>query len=189
MAVKLVGLQVNNGNETEVGTAFNWLIQAHVNQKDSSGISVDMRELLPEEVMYEVYKAIDEKHKFQKILKCIDKMAENGENRLLPGHPISVQGILKFPEMKEYQGYNPFNPPDLHVNTFLFHGEKCFVGELYSDGFRLPVYFDEAAKEQILFCHDEPIEITGIVRWAPPYSPKGSKSLNLVIRAASLWLQ
>lgn len=189
MAVRLIGLQLHRGQRNSAGGAFNWIIQAYVSRDENVGFTTDIRELLPEEVMYEVYEAIDDEFKFEDVEKCIEKMAEIGENQLLPGRPISVQGVLKFPDLQELGAYNPFEPPDIEVKTFQFHGEKCFVGQIHGNGFRLPVYFDEASKAQVAFCNENPVEVTGIVRWSPPYSPKGARSLGLVIRTAALWLR
>lgn len=189
MAVKLVGLQHHSSKTEGAGGSFNWLIQAYVSRDDSLGITTDIRELLPEEVIYEIYEAIDDEYKFNRVATCVEKMAESGEKRLLPGRPISVQGVLRFPNLAKVTDYNPFDPPDIQVKTFKFHGEQCFIGEIHGEGFRMPIYFDEAAKAQVAFCDENPVEITGIVRWSPPYSPKGARSLNLVIRAAALWLR
>jgi len=189
IAVKLVGIQLHRGQSHRVGGAFNWIIQAYVSRDENVSFTTDIRELLPEEVMYEVYEAIDKEYKFENVGKCIEKMAEIGENQLLPGRPISVQGLLKFPDLQKFSPYNPFDPPNIDVKTFQFHGEKCFVGEMHGESFRLPVYFDEASKAQVAFCNENPAEVTGIVRWSPPYSPKGARSLSLAIRVAALWLR
>lgn len=189
MAVKLIGLELNRTQSRERGGAFNWLIQAYIDHGETTGISTDIRELLPEEIMYETYEAVAVEYKFKDIASCITGMAATGDKRLLPGRPISVEGVLKFPDLANLGSYNPFDPPDINIKTFQFHGEKCFTGEIHGDGYKLPVYFDEAAKAQVTFCNDYPVEVTGIVRWSPPYSPKGAHSLNLVIRAAALWLR
>jgi len=187
MAVKLIGLQISEERSTGGGGSFNWLIQAYVSHDASTGITTDIRELLPEEVMYELYDAISDEYKFEKVSDCVTAMAESGDKRLLPGRPISVQGKLMLPDMK-LSRYDPFNPPDIEVKTFNFHGEKCFTGKLHGDDFILPIYFDEGAEAQVAFCHQQPVEVTGIVRWSPSYSPQGSRALNLVIRTAALWL-
>lgn len=189
MAAKLVGSELQEENNIEVGGAFNWLVQAYVNKGDGTSITREISELLPEEVMYELYAAISDEFKFPKISDCINKMADVSTNRLLPGRSISVEGVLSFPDLGELANYNPFDPPDITLKTFKFYGEPCFTGELRAEGFRLPIYFDETAKAHIVYCNDQPVEVTGIVRWSPPYSPKGANSLSLVIRAAALWLR
>lgn len=189
MAVKLVGLQSEETRTRGVGGSFNWIIQANVADESSSSISVDIRELLPEDVMYRVYDALEPSYKFDNLSNAITRLSQTGDHALLPGQPISVTGTLSFPSITRTGPYDPFNPPDLTVPTFLVHGERCFAGTLTGDGFHLPVYFPEPAKVQVAFCHEEPVEVTGIVRWSPPYSPKGGRALSLIIRAAAVWLR
>lgn len=189
MAVKLVGLEIHK-QKTNTGTGgFNWLIQAYVAHGETTGIVTDIRELLPEEVMYEIYDAINAEYKYSNVESCVRGLEQRGDRQLLPGRPISVSGLLHFPEIKKITSYDPYNPPDIEMRTFNFHGERCFAGEIHGEGFKLPIYFHESAKEQVTFADDNPIEITGIVRWSPPYSPRGASSLNLVIRAAAVWLR
>ena len=75
------------------------------------------------------------------------------------------------------------------VHDYEFHGETCFTGILEERGFRIPVYFLESAKNQVCFSVNQPVEVTGIVRWSPPYSPGGAHSLSLAVRVAALWLR
>ena len=189
MAVKLVGLELNKQKTNTGSGGFNWLIQANVVHGETTGIMTDIRELLPEEVMYELYNAIDAEYKYPNVQACVQGMGQSGDRQLLPGRPISVSGLLRFPDMKAIAAYDPYNPPDIEMRTFNFHGERCFAGEIHGEGFKLPIYFHESAKEQIAFADGNPIEITGIVRWSPPYSPLGASSLNLVIRVAGVWLR
>lgn len=189
MAVKLVGLEQHKQNINTGSGGFNWLIQANISHGERTGIITDIRELLPEEVMYEIYEALDTEYKYSSVEDCVRGMEKRGEGQLLPGRPISVSGLLRFPGLQNIESYDPFNPPDIEVRTFNFHGEPCFAGEIHGNDFKLPVYFHESAKEQVTFANDNPIEITGIVRWSPPYSPRGASSLNLVIRVAAVWLR
>lgn len=186
IAAKLVGLQLQESISGGGGGAFNWLIQASISYEEGRSITRDIRELLPEEVMYEVYEHIDDR--FVSIQECIRRMADLGGDRLLPGRPISVQGKLSIPDVKSLGDYDPFSPPDIEVRTFQFHGDKCFAGELCAPGYKLPIYFAEESKAQICFCDERPVEVTGIVRWSPPYSTGGAIPLSLIIRASALWL-
>jgi hypothetical protein len=188
MAVKLVGLELHRNRTNTTGGGFSWLVQAYVSRDESVGSTTDIREILPEEIMYEVYRAIGDEFKCKTLAPCIEKMAATGPDRLLPGHPISVIGVLTFAELGTLK-YDPFAPPDINMKTFQFHGEECFVGELQGDGYRIPVYFPKESMAQVAFSSGEPVEITGIVRWSPPYSPKGARSLSLAIRVAALWLR
>jgi hypothetical protein len=189
MAVQLIGLESQQSRKRGVGGAFNWIVQLNVADETASSVTVDVRELLPEDVMHRTYEALDPSVKFADVGQCVTCLVETGEKAIPPGHPISVAGTLTFPTIDLPAVFDPFDPPDIELRTFLVHGEKCFAGQLEGNGFRLPIYFPEVARMQVPFFHDEPVEITGVVRWSPPYSPKGSRASNRLIRAAAVWLR
>ena len=175
IAAKRVGLLREDAKGTTGGMSLNWLIQSSVSTDTRQSISRDVRELLPEDVVYMVYDHIE--HRFESVRDCINGLADTGPDQLLPGSVISVQGVLSFPDTA-IPAYDPFSPPTIDVRTFSVHGQRCFVGRLSSDGFSLPLYFIESAKDQICFCNNEPVEVIGVARWSPPYRPGGSKSLT-----------
>jgi len=186
IGTQLVGLKIDQSRSTTTGLSLNWLIQSSLAVDETTGVGRDIRELLPEHILYIIYPEV--KSKFENVEICIDALLRSGENRLLPGEPLAVKGILQFPNIK-VSNFDPFTPPDIDVPTFLVHGEVCFAGRLEGDGFRLPVYFLKDAKQQVLFCNNVPVEIVGITRWSPAYSTGGAKSLNSIIRVASLLLR
>ena len=103
---------------------------------------------MPEDVVYLIYENIVNRYK--SVEECIDALSQTGESQILPGSVISVEGILSFPELKTPK-YDPFNPPSIEVPIFSVHGDRCFVGRLSTEGFVIPIYFPEVAKEQICF--------------------------------------
>jgi hypothetical protein len=186
IGAQLVGLRIDQSTTTTTGLALNWLIQSNLAVDETTGIGRDVREFLPEHILYMIYPEL--KCKFDSIESCIDVLSKGGEDRLLPGEPLAVKGILNFPDLK-VETFDPFSPPDIEVRTFLIHGEECFVGRLEGNGFRLPLYFLKDAKQQVLFCNNMPVEVVGIIRWSPAYSTGGAKSLNSIIRIASVLLR
>lgn len=187
IATKLVGLLLGKEAREGRGISLNWLIQSSISVDETEIITRDLREMLPEDVIYLVYDRIT--NKFENVPEAIKAFARSGDQRLLPGEVVSVTGQLMFSGLVLPDAFDPFSPPDIQVKTFNFHGEQCFVGRLSQEAFNLPVYFPETAKQQVMFAHSQPVEVTGIVRWSPPYSPGGASSLNLVMRAAALWLR
>lgn len=187
IAAKLVGVLRQESKGTSGSISLNWLIQSSVSADNGIDISRDVRELLPEDVVHLVYNHIQ--NKYINVSKCVDAMANVGDDQLFPGSVLSVQGGLSFPDLNNIPQYDPFNPPNINVRTFSVHGESCFAGQLASDGFVLPAYFLESAKDQVAFCSNEPVEILGITRWSPPYRPGGAKSLTKIIRVAAVLLR
>lgn len=183
----LVGVSQQETTRKGYGASLNWLIQSNVSIDDSLGVTRDIRELLPELLFYRVYPKISKK--FDQVETAVKALATPETSELLPGTPVAISGVLSFPEITGVGSYNPFDPPNIPVKTFLIHGERCFVGRLHQSGFVLPAYFVEQAKSQVIFCQDQPVEVIGVLRWSPPYSPGGAKSLNLLLRVVALLLR
>lgn len=186
IGVQLVGLRIDQSRTKGGGASLNWLIQSNISVSETDGIARDITELLPERVLYMIYPEI--KHKFLDVEKAVNTLALTGDNKMLPGEPVSIKGSLSFPDIGE-SVFDPFSPPELLVKTFQVHGESCFVGKLEGNGFTLPLYFLEEAKQQVGFCNKMAVEAVGIVRWSPAYSTGGAKSLNLIVRVAALLLR
>jgi hypothetical protein len=184
IAVGALLIGSNNSKRASSGASINVLLQTHIDFDRSS--STNLRDLLPEHVFHQCYSQLE--HQFASTKEATDALVLHEKNKIIPGTPISVSGILSFPELQSLGEYDPFKPPSINVNTFEIHGEKCFVGALEKDGFRLPIYFLEEAKAQICFLQNEPAEIVGIVKWSPGYKAGGGKSLNMLIRAVALLL-
>lgn len=166
------------------GAGFNYLLSSHIDS--SVGSSRDLKDLLPEQIFYKLYDKIP--HKFENTKDATLALVNHEQNKIMPGSPISVCGILSFPELLAIGDYDPFRPPSIDVETFEIHGDKCFVGSLEKDGYKLPLYFPDAAKSQVCFLQKEPVEVVGIVKWSPGYKAGGGKSLNMLIRVAALLL-
>jgi hypothetical protein len=188
MAVPLIGLQSQKIVQNGASASFNWLIQSQISRNRSESILADIREILPEELAHGLLNAIPENRKHLTMKAAIAALVETGAERVLPGNPMSVEGVLKIPGLQSLKAFDPFKPPSIELDTFTFHSESCFVGELHGDGYKLPVYFDEASRAQVAYCHENPVELTGILRWCPPYSPRGASYLQLALRVAAVWL-
>lgn len=188
MAVPLVGLQSQKAVQSDRSASFNWIIQGQVSRGNTASVLQDIREMLPEELVHALYDAMPAARRAVTPKDAVSLMERTGDDRLLPGNPLSIEGELQIAGLSNLDGYDPFKPQPIELDTFNFHSEPCFAGQLRGSGYRLPVYFDEKAKAQVAYCHESPVELTGIVRWCPPYSPKGASSLQLALRVAAVWL-
>jgi hypothetical protein len=188
VAAKLVGVLTTHTNGFTTRTSLNWLISAGMDEQNADTRQVDIREMLPEHLLYYVYPHIDSF--FPSInTQLLDKLATGPSGGFIPGDVLSVCGTLRLHNIDAVPPVSPFDPVELNLPTTVFHGEVCIPVELKDSNYTLPVFIPENAKYQVAFCHNQPVEITGIVRWAPPYSPGGARSLNLAIRIAALWLR
>lgn len=188
MAVPLVGLQSQKTVQRGGSSSWNWLIQAEVSRGTSASVLQDIRELLPEELAHGLHHAIPEDRKGLSTYDAVRILEATGDDAVLPGSPLSVKGVLRIPGLEHLEESNPFKPPPIELETFMFHGEPCFAGSIQQDAYRLPAYFSDEARAQVAYCHNNPVELTGILRWCPPYSPGGAASLQLALRVAIVWL-
>lgn len=187
IAVKLIGLLLGQSERERKGITLNWLIGGSISVDEAKSAVQDLREMLPEDIIYSIYEKIP--HKFNNVEDTVRALAMSDENRILPGEVLTLPGQMTFPRVELPSSFDPFEPQDIDVDVFNFHGEKCFASKLVQGGFSLPTYFLESAKQEVVFSNEQPVEVTGIVRWSPPYSPGGAASLNLVIRVVALWLR
>ncbi|MFW2475332.1 MAG: hypothetical protein ACN4EP_00355 [Sediminibacterium sp.] len=187
IAANMVGVlkTVSQNQSTKIGA--NWLINIGHDEGDSTANQFDIRELLPEDLVYHFHEKIS--NKFEKLSDLIPNMTAGSDKSFIPGSVVSVYGKLLFPNFKLPADQSPFEQFDPNLKSIIFHGEECIVGEIKNEDYGIPVYFPVSSKYQIAFSHNQPVEITGVLRWTPPYSPGGGRSLNLALRCAILWLR
>ena len=188
IAAKLIGVLHSNSVGGKRSVSVNWLVGGEVGAESSQGTSFDIRELLPEDLVYQFFPLVKERH--TTLESALPKLTAGTGSGLLPGSPISIQGKLRVPEFTdELLALSSTPPGEIGLPSRPFHGEPCVGAFLVSSDYSIPIYFAESAKYQIPYCHDQPVEVTGVLRWVPPYSPGGAKSLNLAVRCAALWLR
>lgn len=85
--------------------------------------------------------------------------------------------------------YNSFDPPQIDIQkTYKVNEIECFIGKLSADGFNLPIYFPISSKDMICYCVEKPVEIVGVLKWAPTYEVS-SYALNQTVLSVALLLQ
>lgn len=186
-AANLVGVMTSKSDSESSKVGLNWLISASVDESSSTAKQYDIREMLPEDLAYYYHERIE--NRFENLTELIPLLTTGIKDSLIPGNVISVYGKLTFPNFQLPTNYSPFEPVEIDIKSYLFHGEDCMIAELKNEDYRIPVYLPTSSKYQVAFCHNQPVEITGIVRWTPPYSPGGRNSSNLAIRGALVWLR
>lgn len=189
IAVKYVGMELGRTSGREISGSWNFLIQGEVSGAESSSVMRDIREMLPEDIVLAVVSQIPTSQVFGSVSQAVDSLSRTGEDRLVSGAAVRLRGKLVVPNIVQTLDFDPFDPPDLDLPVVSFHDEKCFVAKLLGDDFELPVYVPVGAKSQVVYCHDNPVDVMGIVKWSPGYSPRGSRSLNLAVRVVALWLR
>lgn len=187
MAANIVGVMKTTSQSENAKIGLNWLISAGYDEGTATSNQSDIREMLPEDLVYYFHEKIG--NQFKNLGELIPKLSTGTEGSLIPGNIVSVYGKLSFPNFNFPSNYSPFEPVEIEMKSYLFHGEECVIGELKNEDYRIPVYLPLSAKYQVAFCHNQPVELTGIVRWTPPYSPGGRGSSNLALRCAMVWLR
>lgn len=184
IASKLVGVLSGESEGRQAKVGFNWLVSTEAVSERASSRQQDIRELLPEDLVYAFYDLISPRG--TSLTEAIDLFATPTS---LPGRVLSVEGRLHLANLRLRRPEPTIEPAtDVEIPSVVFHGQSCVFGELQTDRHSIPVYFPEQAKFQIGFCDDQPVEITGVLRWVPPYSPQGGRSCNLALQCAALWL-
>lgn len=187
-AAKMAGVLRTKGSAAGGKAGLNWLVSTEVSTLESDAITSDIRELLPEELMYHFYSLISMRP--NSVDAALPYLTANSKNGALPGAVVSVPGRLSFPGLPEkLPEYSPYSHVDVAIPTAVFHGETTIVAKLSTAEYSVPVFLGESARHHVLFCNNQPVEVTGILRWVPPYSPGGARSCNLAIRCFALWLR
>ncbi len=175
IAAKLVGNSVSTASSDGGSIGFQWGATFEARVQESREIQRDLALFLPEDLMYEVYGAIPQRHSGLQQVKA--KLTTGTEGGFRPGSVVSIEGRLERPEgAAAWQAER-------------FHGEDALAAQLASDDLRLQVRIPHAAREQADALVGEPVELTGILRWTPGYSPGGSATWNLALRAVAIWLR
>lgn len=187
IAANLVGITKTISKSATTRIAVNWLISAGADDGSITADQIDIREMLPEDLVYYFQDKI--KNRFESLKDLIPQLSTGVSSSLIPGNVVSVCGKLFFKDLAMASNFSPFEPFDVDLKSSIFHGEECIVAELKTEDYRIPIYLPVSSKYQVAFCHNQPVEIMGIVRWTPPYSPGGSSSINLAIRCAVIWLK
>jgi hypothetical protein len=189
IAAKLVGVVRTQSDTNGIDSGINWLISATYKSEGTVAHESDIRELLPEDLIYLFYPRIQER--YDSLEEIIGRLSTGADNSYLPGMVVSIKGRLKFPGIDgaTIKASSPFSDVEINLPVKTFHGERCVVAKFVSGDYVIPVYFSETSKDQVVFCNNHPVEVTGILRWVPPYSPGGGRSLNLALRCVVLWLR
>jgi hypothetical protein len=189
IAAKLIGVLRTATHNTKNAVSLNWLVGASTEAGDSNSDQTDLREMLPEVLMYMLYQKIPSRG--LSLEETVSKFVLGATGSLIPGDVVSTKGKMEFPGLEKVPEFSPEmdSRVELPLKARFFHGEACVLAFLTDGAYRLPVYVPETSKYQLAFCHEQPVEVTGVVRWVPPYSPGGARALGLALRCAAVWLR
>ena len=170
VAASLLGAQVTVSESESATASFSWLLGASVSNTDTSGRVSDIRTLLPEHLAYEISKEVREIHETVGNLISVLPTKKPGDTILVRGQLDTHNKLVRGTEVSMLQD------------------EECGVFSLNDASFSLPLYFPLPWKADLNHLMGQPVLISAVVRWTPPYSPKGSASLNLALRPFAIWL-
>ena len=147
------------------------------------GAETRVAELFPEDIFNYVYTEIERSEITVRQL-CQDISA----GRINPADVVSLIGTMNIPGV-QVEAYNPFDPPEIKIpKTYKIYGEICFPAEIENEGFKFPVYFIEESKEIVCYSNNKPVEVVGVLKWAPSYEV-GGFAINQIMLAAALLLR
>lgn len=176
VAARLVGSSVSAGKNVDVRGGLSWMVAASTGYSEEIATEVQIADLFPEDVFWFAYDQIVTRQ--LRVSEFCDKISRR---EVVVPATVSVFGTLEL-EGEVPTSYNPFDPPSFEPPGYYdVGGVRCFLGKIVAaDGFAVPVYFREEAASQVYYAHKKPVEIVGVVKWAPTYEV-GGYSINAVL--------
>lgn len=185
IGVKLVGSSLASRNGEQYSGGFSWILAAKLGYVAETGSDMYLADLFPEDIFALAYKEIAAEFKNLSVRAFAEAV---GTRRIVPPDVVTIDGTLRFTGM-EPQPYNPFRPPKIEIpEQYSIYGYQCFTGVLERDGFEVPVYCLVESVELVLYAHNKPVEIVGVVKWSPSYEVAGY-ALNGIVLVAALLLR
>lgn len=180
IATKLVGSTITQARGESGQVGLKLFASAALSSQESRQVQRDLALFLPEDLMYEVFPLITDR--FENLDAAKTRLTTGPDHGFRPGAVVSVGGVLRRSRDRKEGDHGELEEVE-------FHGESALAAGLQSDELRLPVYCPRPARQQLEAQLGEPVELTGILRWVPPYSPGGSSSWNLALRVVAVWLR
>jgi hypothetical protein len=183
IGVKLVGSSLAARSSEQFSGGFSWVLAARLGYAQETGADMYLADLFPEDIFAYAYTEIRDRN------LSVQQFAEavSGRN-IVPPDVVTIAGTLRFPDVTP-QVYNPFRPPKIEIpDQHRVYGYQCFTGIVERDGFEVPVYFLVESAELVLYAHNKPVEVVGVLKWSPSYEVAGH-ALNGIMLVAALLLR
>lgn len=182
IGTKLIGSSLSKGGNSADSAGFNWFFNASHKIGQEENVETRIAELFPEDLFNYVYSEIE--HRELDVQECCRKITYHD---LKSADVISVNGTLKISGITT-PIYDPLSPPEIKIEkTYNIYGTQCFVATLNQNDFILPVYFPIQSKEVVCYASQKPVEVVGILKWAPTYEVNG-QGINLLLLGAAVLL-
>ncbi|MBT2229418.1 hypothetical protein [Nonomuraea sp. NEAU-A123] len=183
VAVKLVGSSLATKNSENLAGGINWLVTTRFGLGSENSAETRLADLFPEDIFSFAYPKIRDKD-----LRVRGFAKEVSERRVAPPDVVSVNGVLRLPELGT-KARDPFSPDAVEVqHTHKIYGFNCFTGILEDDGFRIPLYFLLDSARIVSYAHEKPVEVVGVAKWSPTYEVAGH-AVNCSLLVAALLLR
>jgi hypothetical protein len=181
IAARLVGTSISASAGEEVSGGLDWIVAATAGYSKERTAETDVAKLFPEDVFNYAYPKIG-----QVRLSIRDYCAGVSERAIRPPEVISVIGSLHISGIDTLK-YDPFNPPKIDLpDQYRVYGYRTFSGALEAEGFSVPVHFLADSAELVFYANDKPVEVVGVVKWAPSYETGGYALSGILLCAALL---
>jgi len=182
IAARLIGTSLSAGESEEVSGGFRWVVAAAAGYGRESATEVDVAKLFPEDLFHYCYPKIAPVR--LSVSAFCDKV---GIRDIRPPDVVSVVGVLRIEGVGSAR-YDPFDPPKIDLPQHQFYGYRTFTAALRSpDGFSVPVHFLANSASIVYYANEKPVELVGVVKWAPSYESAGH-TLNAILLCAALLL-
>lgn len=183
LATKLLGSTITISKKATSELGFDWFLQSRAGLEYNKEVQANIVDFFAEDIFNMAYEKLENKNLF---IKDFCKNVQLMKYHL--SDIVSISGVLTIPGVN-ITHYNPFDPPQIDIQkTYKINDIECFIGKLSADGFNLPIYFPISSKDMICYCVEKPVEVVGVLKWAPTYEVS-SYALNQTVLSVALLLQ
>lgn len=183
LATKLLGSTITISKKASSELGFDWFLQSRSGLEYNKEVQANIVDFFAEDIFNMAYEKLENKNlSIKDFCKNVQLMKHHLSDI------VSISGVLTIPGVNVTH-YNPFDPPQIDIHkTYKINEIECFIGKLSADGFNLPIYFPISSKDMICYCVEKPVEIVGVLKWAPTYEVS-SYALNQTVLSVALLLQ
>ena len=181
-ATKLLGSTISISKTAASELGFDWFLKSKAGIEYNREIQANIVDFFAEDIFNMAYEKLDNKTLTVNEFCCNVQSMKYHLSDI-----VSISGILTIPNINIGK-YNPFDPPLIVIEKTYKIGEiECFIGQLSTQGFDLPIYFPISSQDIICYCVNKSVEIVGVLKWSPTYEVS-SYALNQTVLAVALLL-
>lgn len=183
LATKLLGSTITISKKASSELGFDWFLQSRSGLEYNKEVQANIVDFFAEDIFNMAYEKLENKDlSIKDFCKNVQLMKYHLSDIVSISSVLTILGV-------NVTHYNSFDPPQIDIQkTYKVNEIECFIGKLSADGFNLPIYFPISSKDMICYCVEKPVEIVGVLKWAPTYEVS-SYALNQTVLSVALLLQ